>query len=96
MGVIKIELDIPNFDKELELKVILNKDGVLSSTPLIDKVMQPSQKMQIPPVANDSGTVWKQQVQIQPSSTPPQPATSSPTTVSKTNHGIPSSMMGNF
>ena len=36
MGTIKIELDIPDFNKELEIKVILNKDGVQQCTsPLV-------------------------------------------------------------
>lgn len=90
MGTIKIELDIPNFDKELELKVVLNKDGVQSGTPLIEKIVQPNQAMQIP--VNDAGTAWKQSPSI------PSPNQAAPQTISssKSNHGIPSSMMGNF
>lgn len=51
MGTIKIELDLPNFEKELELKVVLNKDGVQSSTPSI-RIDSPS--------TNDLSS-WKQQ-----------------------------------
>lgn len=58
MGTVKIELDLPNFEKEIELKVIINKDGVQSSTPLIDK------KIDASPI-KDSGTGWKQSMPSQ-------------------------------
>lgn len=94
MGTIKIELDIPNFEKELELKVILNKDGVQTSTPLVDgkTILQPySQVVQQP--CNDSGSAWKQKVDGVASAASTMPPTQA---APKTTHGIPSSMMGNF
>lgn len=35
MGTIKIELDLPEFKKEIELKIVINKDGVQLGTPLV-------------------------------------------------------------
>lgn len=57
MGTVKIELDLPNFEKEIELKVIINKDGVQSSTPLIDRRIEPI-NCQVP--SDASGQAWKQ------------------------------------
>lgn len=59
MGTVKIELDLPNFEKEIELKVIINKDGVQSSTPLIDRRLEPI-NCQIP--SDASGQAWKESV----------------------------------
>ena len=60
MGTVKIELDLPNFEKEIELKVIINKDGVQSSTPLIDRKIEPI-NCQLP--SDASGQAWKQSLQ---------------------------------
>lgn len=58
MGTVKIELDLPNFEKEIELKVIINKDGVQSSTPLIDKKVNKAGLI-------ECGNAWKQQMPSQ-------------------------------
>ena len=112
MGTIKIELDLPNFEKEIELKVIINKDGVQSSTPLIDKKINV-----VEPI--ECGNAWKQQMPSQVTSGTEKlesygvtqaisqttqtngyvaPSTVLPNqpTVTVTQNKIPSSMMGTF
>lgn len=58
MGTIKFELDLPDFSKQIEIKVTINKDGVLyASTPLVDRNTDPSLNIVD---GTGAGTVWKQ------------------------------------
>lgn len=92
MGTIRIELDLPEFDKEIELRVVLNKDGVQSGTPLIYKQVD-SEPIQSVPTGPGAG--WKESV-----ITPPTPSTNNvfqPTANTQpSSTGIPSSMMGTY
>lgn len=103
MGTVKIELDLPNFEREIELKVIINKDGVQSSTPLIDKKIDPQL------LGQDSGSVWKQNMGMASQVTAsPDPvlcsspnlgnyvSPSAPVEPTQKMSSIPSSMMGTF
>lgn len=88
MGTIKIELELPEFKKEVEIKVIINKDGVLySSTPTL---------------VNDDhlkDSVWRSTPEVVAVNDPVITTTVSGTLNKKTPHepsNVPSSMTRNY
>lgn len=83
MGTIKIELDLPDFKNEVELKIIINKDGVQSGTPLVYKQVDKLPQTEPP-------TVWKQTPNIYP--TAPTCENNNP----KNATGVVNSMIGTF
>lgn len=101
MGTIKIELDLPEFNKEIELRVVLNKDGVQSGTPLVykqvDKVDNGSISINPVPMSipTDSGGGWKESV-IAPPTPSTHSAFNSTANTQPSSTGIPSSMMGTY
>jgi hypothetical protein len=87
MGTIKFELDLPEFDKEIELKVIITKDGVQSSTPsFVHNVVN----------ASDPSGLWKEKVSKPISPTPQAQVVTQPVQSPSLQKGIPSSMMGTY
>ena len=63
---IKIELELPEFEKELVVSVTLKRDGEVvsaTSTAMPDGVLQPVTRQT---VTNDSGGAWKQQAPSAP------------------------------
>ena len=93
MGTIKIELDLPEFNKEIELRVVLNKDGVQSGTPLVYKQVDNAPIQSVP--SDASGNGWKESV-ISPPTPSTHSAFNSTANTQPSSTGIPSSMMGTY
>lgn len=93
MGTIKIELDLPEFNKEIELRVVLNKDGVQSGTPLVYKQVDNAPIQSVP--SDASGNGWKESVITSPTPSTHSAFNSTANTQSSST-GIPSSMMGTY
>jgi hypothetical protein len=111
MGTIKIELDLPNFEKEIELKVIINKDGVQSCTPPIAiNTDKSSNTPQWRPSPSDASNILPTSVSISPdksnANTVSRPVQVTTTAYNnsqnkdipspQSNGKIPSSMMGTY
>lgn len=66
MGTIKLELDLPDFKDHVEVKVIINKDGVQECTSSYKKLESEC----MPKITEDesSGNLWKQSVNTYQSS----------------------------